>query len=93
MNGERRVAIARGARLRFDRVEGRHVLLSPERGLALSDTATAVARLCDGTRSAAQIADQCASLYAGADRARVGADVDKLLAELFARGLVVYVES
>jgi coenzyme PQQ biosynthesis protein PqqD len=89
---EKRLKIAPLARLRWDRIDGRHVLLSPERGLALNPTATEVVKLCDGTRTASEIARRCVDTYAGdsvAEREGIEADVRAWLAELLARSLVV----
>ena len=86
---ERRLAVASSARLRWDKIEGRHVLLSPERGLSLSETASEIVQLCDGTRTASAIALQCVERYGGADRTKIEEDVRNMLRELLTRGLVV----
>jgi pyrroloquinoline quinone biosynthesis protein E len=75
------------ARVRSDPRDGRPVLLSPERGLRLSDTAAAVVALCDGTRDVEAIVDELAARY-GAERARVASDVEALLADLHERALL-----
>lgn len=75
------------ARVRPDPRDGRPVLLSPERGMRLSDTAAAVVALCDGTRDVDAIVDELAGRYR-ADRARVQADVLALLDDLHARALL-----
>ena len=49
--------LAKKARLRFDRHSGGHMLVYPERGLALNETAAEIAKRCDGTRTLAQISD------------------------------------
>jgi coenzyme PQQ biosynthesis protein PqqD len=46
-----RPRLAARARLRWDRVDGRYLLLYPERGLALNESAAAILRLCDGSRT------------------------------------------
>ncbi len=43
-----RPRLSQKVRLRFDRLTGRHLLLYPETGLELNNTATAIARLCTG---------------------------------------------
>jgi pyrroloquinoline quinone biosynthesis protein E len=75
------------ARVRPDPRDGRPVLLSPERGLRLGDTAAAIVALCDGTRAQDAIVDELAARYR-ADRARIAADVAALLADLHARSLL-----
>jgi len=79
--------LSRKARVRPDPRDGRPVLLSPERGLRLGDTAAAIVALCDGTRTVDVIVDELTRRY-GAERARVAADVDALLADLRDRALV-----
>jgi pyrroloquinoline quinone biosynthesis protein E len=75
------------ARVRPDPRDGRPVLLSPERGLRLSDTAAAIVALCDGTREVADIVDELAKKYGG-DRERIARDVDELLEDLYRRALL-----
>jgi pyrroloquinoline quinone biosynthesis protein D len=43
--------LAARARLRWDRIDGRYLLLYPERGLALNESAAAILQLCDGSRT------------------------------------------
>jgi coenzyme PQQ biosynthesis protein PqqD len=82
------LALAPMARLRWDRKDGRYLLLSPERGLALNDTATLVVKLCDGTRTTASVIAECVRAHGG-DRERIEREVRALLAQLRARGLVL----
>jgi pyrroloquinoline quinone biosynthesis protein E len=79
--------LSRKARMRVDPRDGRPVLLSPERGLRLSDSAAATVALCDGTREVDTIVDELAARF-GADRERVASDVDALLADLYARAIL-----
>ncbi len=74
--------------MRPDPRDGTPVLLSPERGLRLSETAAATVALCDGRNGLAAIGDALAVRYASADRARIDADVRALLTDLHSRGLV-----
>jgi pyrroloquinoline quinone biosynthesis protein D len=50
-------ALSGGARMRWDRVRGKTVLLLPERAVLLSETAAEILRLCDGQRTVAGIVD------------------------------------
>jgi pyrroloquinoline quinone biosynthesis protein E len=75
------------ARVRPDPRDGRPVLLSPERGMRLSETAAAIVALCDGSRDLDAIVDDLATRYR-ADRSRVQADVFALLDDLHARALI-----
>ena len=55
--------LSRKARVRPDPRDGRPVLLSPERGFRLSDTAAAIVALCDGTRDVEAIVSELATRY------------------------------
>jgi pyrroloquinoline quinone biosynthesis protein E len=79
--------LSRKARVQPDPRDGRPVLLSPERGLRLSDTAAAIVALCDGTREVDAIIDELASRY-GAARDVIARDVEALLGDLHDRGLL-----
>ena len=79
--------LSRKARVQPDPRDGRPVLLSPERGLRLGDTAAAIVALCDGTREVDAIVDELASRF-GAPRDVIARDVETLLADLHARALL-----
>ena len=53
---KQRPELAARIRLKFDRLSGKWLLLSPEHGLELSPTAHAIVELCDGTRELSEIA-------------------------------------
>lgn len=74
-------ALARHVRLRMDDVRGQWVLLAPERLLTPSETAVAVLRLCDGTRTVAAIAAELAAEF-DAPKADILADILPLLQDL-----------
>ncbi|WP_394845671.1 pyrroloquinoline quinone biosynthesis peptide chaperone PqqD [Pendulispora brunnea] len=80
--------LAKKARLRFDRHQGQHMLLYPERGLLLSASAAAIAERCDGTRTVAEIARQLAAMSEGASAERIEHDVVEFLEDLAGRGLL-----
>ncbi len=82
-----RPKLAKKARIRVDRVEGKTVLLSPERGLALNPSGARILALCDGVRSVAEIARAIAS-ETNADARAIEADAVAFLGEIEARGLV-----
>ena len=82
--------LAAKARLRWDRQGERYMLLYPERGITLSETAAAILKKCDGARSAEAIAAELAAEH-GADAegaATIRADVVIFLEEMRRRGLV-----
>jgi pyrroloquinoline quinone biosynthesis protein D len=75
-----------GVRLRYDGRTGGYLLLSPERGLLLNESAAAIARRCDGTR---RVNDVVLELVRnGVPECRAQQDVCDLLSELSERGLV-----
>lgn len=72
------------ARIGFDRVRQRPVLLYPEGAMFLNDTGKAILELCDGERSVAEISDILGTRY-GAD---VTSDILEYLDMLVQRDLV-----
>jgi len=83
-----RPRLASKARLRFDRHEGQHMLIYPEKGMALNAPAAAVAELCTGEHSVEQIVEQLAARHAATPRERVEHDVLAFLEQLAVRGLL-----
>jgi pyrroloquinoline quinone biosynthesis protein D len=78
--------VAPKARLHWDEVRERHVLLYPEGLVALNETAAAILQLCDGDRPVEQIIAALKFRYqAGA----IERDVATLLQGLAAKGLVI----
>lgn len=72
------------ARLEFDPVRNRRVLLYPEGAMLLNDTGGEVLALCDGTRTVADIGAELGTKY----HADVTADIAAYLAKLAERELV-----
>lgn len=85
-----RLSLARQVRLKLDPRTGKQVLLYPEKGLALNDTAARVAALCREPSSVAEIVDR---MVAGGDGATPRDQIeDEVLAFLRAledRGLLM----
>jgi pyrroloquinoline quinone biosynthesis protein D len=79
--------LARRARLRFDRHEGRHMIVYPERGLVLNETGAAIAAKCDGSRTLEAIAAELAAAH-GAPLAEVERDVVAFVLDLRRRRLL-----
>jgi pyrroloquinoline quinone biosynthesis protein D len=75
------------ARLQWDGVRNRHILLYPEGLVALNPTAAEILGLCDGRRTVDEIVAQLSGKYESQD---ITADVQELLAGLAAKGLVTY---
>jgi pyrroloquinoline quinone biosynthesis protein D len=72
------------ARLDYDPVRARPVLLYPEGAVFLNDTGRAILELCDGRRSVAEIAATLGARY----DADVASDVAEYLDELAGRELI-----
>ncbi len=72
------------ARLGFDPVRNRPVLLYPEGAVLLNETGKAILELVDGTRSVAEISAILGAKY----QADVAADVTEYLSGLAARELI-----
>jgi coenzyme PQQ biosynthesis protein PqqD len=81
--------LAPKVRLRFDAHSGKHMLLYPERGLELTETAARIAALCSQELTVDAIIDQLVATHEGAPRARLEAEVMAFLGALQARGLLV----
>ena len=80
--------LAGKARVRPDPRDGVPVLLSPERGLRLSETAAAIVSLCDGTRTPDEIVTALTQRYPTAPPDRIATDVARFLADLHSRALL-----
>jgi len=74
----------RVARIGFDRVRQRPVLLYPEGAMFLNETGKAILELCDGKRTVAEIVRELGDRY----HADVEHDVTEYLARLADRSLV-----
>jgi pyrroloquinoline quinone biosynthesis protein D len=79
--------IAPKARLQWDEVRKRHVLLYPEGLVALNETGVDILQLCDGDRSVADIVHALEQRYGTQG---IAADVAGFLDRLVAKGLVTY---
>ena len=79
-----RPALWRLARLDFDPVRQRPVLLYPEGAMLLNDTGAEILKLCNGQRTVAEIAAELGARY----NADVTADVAEYLSNLADRELV-----
>jgi coenzyme PQQ biosynthesis protein PqqD len=83
-----RLRLARKVRLRLDPTSGRAVLLYPERGLELSDSAARIVALCAEERTVATIVDDLCTAHAAEPRDRIESEVIAFLAALEERGLL-----
>ena len=76
------------AKIRFDKVRQRYVLLLPERAVLLSETAAEILQLCDGTQTAAGLIGMLESKYPGAE---LRADVVEFLGQAVQKGWVEWI--
>ena len=76
------------ARLRWDEVEKRYMLVFPEAALMLNETAPEILRLCDGEHTIEGIIDSLAQRFIGVDRKIIEEDVTSFLTRIKARGLL-----
>src|SRR5215203_5684992 len=83
-----RPKLAAKARLRKDRRDGHMLLLSPERGLVLTDSAREVLALCTGEASVATIIEQMCARHPDGWAYIIAHDVLALFSDLHSRGLV-----
>ena len=72
------------ARLDYDTVRQRHILLYPEGAVLLNDTGAAILELCNGTRTIGEIVTILSERY----QADVSADVTEYLTDMAKRELV-----
>jgi pyrroloquinoline quinone biosynthesis protein D len=72
------------ARLDYDTVRQRHVLLYPEGAVLLNDSGAAILELCNGARTITQIVSILSERY----HADVGADVTEYLDQMAHRELI-----
>ena len=85
-----RLSLARQVRLKLDPRSGKRMLLYPEKGLELNDTAARVAALCVAPCTVAEIVDRMVTATDGATtRARIEDEVLFFLRALEDRGLLV----
>jgi coenzyme PQQ biosynthesis protein PqqD len=87
-----RPRLAPKARLREDRVSGGSLLLYPEKGLALNETAAEILRLCTGEVTVAEIIERLAAKYGDEKRDVLAAEVEEFLRSLADRNLLRGVE-
>jgi pyrroloquinoline quinone biosynthesis protein D len=83
-----RPRLASRARLKFDPIEKKEMLLFPEAALALNETGAAIVRLCDGARSVDEIVEQLSKNYGSADRDALMREVTDFLGTIRERGLL-----
>ena len=78
--GADRPRLAPHVRLTFDAARKRHVLLTPETVAVLNGTGAAILRLCDGTRTVAEIVAELRDRYDRVDADEVRSFLGRLTA-------------
>jgi coenzyme PQQ biosynthesis protein PqqD len=76
------------ARLRLDTLTGRYLLVYPEHGLELGDTAAAILNACHGSKDVSAIVRELLELYPSTDPRTLEHEVLDFLETMAARGLV-----
>ena len=84
---EPRIRLSRRARVHYDRHSGQTMLLYPERGLVLNESARQILERCDGTRTLEALIDDLTNSSGGA-RDVIDRDVRTLLEDLRRRSLI-----
>ncbi len=85
-----RISLKRYVRLKLDPRSGKQMLLYPEKGLELNETAARVAALCTEERTVAEIVERMIAAADGATaRARIEDEVLAFLSALGDQGLLV----
>jgi coenzyme PQQ biosynthesis protein PqqD len=85
-----RPRLAPKARLRPDRHSGRTMLLYPERGLELNETAREIVIRCTGSATVADIVGELSGLPGAPPSEALAAEVGAFLQALADRGLLVW---
>jgi coenzyme PQQ biosynthesis protein PqqD len=83
-----RPRLAAKARLKYDRHSDRHLLLYPEKGLALNATGTEIVKLCNGEQTVREIVASLSARYDGAPTDNLEQEVFGFLEALQTRGLL-----
>lgn len=83
-----RPRLARGVRLRMDRITGKTLLLRPEQGFELQGSAIEIVKLCTGGLTVDEIVDKLVATHLDVARPRIADDVHRLLSDLHKRGLI-----
>lgn len=82
---EGKLSLVSGYRFQFEEAQQSHVLLYPEGMVKLNDSAAEIIKLCDGTRTVAEIIESLEARFPGVDLAD---DVRALLEEAHDRGWI-----
>jgi coenzyme PQQ biosynthesis protein PqqD len=85
---ESRPKLAAKARLRLDRKTGQHLLLYPEKGLALNPTSASILELCTGENTVSAIVDRLREKYSGGNEETIRGEVLSFLGVMVDKGLV-----
>jgi len=88
LTGQSRPSLTRKARLIRDTIDNCWMLIYPERGLQLNDSASSILRLCDGKSTLDEIVDTLCLAHRGVTRVTMFKDVRSLLLQLAQRSLI-----
>lgn len=79
--------LASKARLRWDKIEQKHLLLYPERGLVLNKSGAAILAMCDGKHTVEMMAASFRGSH-DADQAEILEQIKQFLDEMRKKGLL-----
>jgi pyrroloquinoline quinone biosynthesis protein D len=82
-----RPALARGRRLYYDETRDRWVVQAPERVFSPDPIAVEVLKLCDGSRTVAEVAENLSLRY-DAPKEKILGDITSMLQDLADKGVV-----
>ena len=82
-----RPRLSRKVRLKYDAIEKQFLVLYPERGITLSESAAEILQRCDGERTVEMIVAELANATS-APVVTVRKDVEAFVAEMKKRGIV-----
>jgi pyrroloquinoline quinone biosynthesis protein D len=88
LSADARPRLPRGVRLIHNEAQGGWVLLAPERVFKADAVTAEILKRCTGEASLREIVDDLAKAFTGAPRARIEADVTKLLGGLVEKKLL-----
>ena len=86
--GAGRIRLAKRARMQWDAHGSTHLLLWPERGMILGDTAVEILRLCDGERTLREVVAALTAAHPEADQEAIARDTAAFLNSMVDRALI-----
>ena len=89
VSGKLILKLPRHAKLRFDKARDKWIILAPERGFELDETAYEVISRCDGEKTVADVVNDLCKKFEQAEPEIVMKDVIGMLQNLADKGFVI----